>query len=70
MTSGKPGAVHFGMKPASMAADSAYGSADNLAWLVKQKEIAPHIPVFDKSNRALLIPEEAAPQFRDDAAPL
>ena len=39
------------MKPASLAADSAYGSADSLAWLVKKKEIAPHIPVFDKSNR-------------------
>jgi hypothetical protein len=39
------------MKSASLAADSAYGSADSLAWLVKKKEIAPHIPVFDKSNR-------------------
>ena len=43
--------TRFGMKPASLAADSAYGSADSLAWLVKRKEIAPHIPVFDKSNR-------------------
>jgi hypothetical protein len=43
--------TRFGMKPASLAADSAYGSAESLAWLVKQKEIAPHIPVFDKSNR-------------------
>jgi hypothetical protein len=43
--------TRFGMKPASLAADSAYGSADSLAWLVKKKEIAPHIPVFDKSNR-------------------
>ena len=42
--------TRFGMKPASLAADSAYGSADSLAWLVKKKEIAPHIP-FDKSNR-------------------
>ena len=41
----------FGLKPAWMAADSAYGSAANLAWLVKQKQIAPHIPVFDKSQR-------------------
>ena len=40
-----------GMRPASLAADSAYGSAENLAWLVKEKDIAPHIPVFDKSNR-------------------
>ena len=33
-------------------ADSADGPADNLAWLVKHKKIAPHITVFDKSNRA------------------
>ena len=32
--------TRFGMKPASLAADSAYGSADSLAWLVKKKEIA------------------------------
>jgi hypothetical protein len=43
--------IRFGMKPTSLAADSAYGSADSLAWLVKKKQIAPHIPVFDKSNR-------------------
>jgi hypothetical protein len=43
--------TRFGIKPAFLAADSAYGSAESLAWLVKRKEIAPHIPVFDKSNR-------------------
>jgi len=25
----------FGLKPQSLVADSAYGSAENLAWLVK-----------------------------------
>jgi transposase len=44
-------AGRFGLKPTYLAADSAYGSAANLAWLVKEREIAPHIPVFDKSNR-------------------
>ena len=43
--------IRFGIKPVSLTADSAYGSADSLAWLVKEKDIAPHIPVFDKSNR-------------------
>ena len=43
--------TRFGIKPAFLTADSAYGSADSLAWLVKEKDIAPHIPVFDKSNR-------------------
>ncbi len=42
--------TRFGIKPAFLTADSAYGSADSLAWLVKEKDIAPHIPVFDKSN--------------------
>jgi hypothetical protein len=43
--------TRFGMKPAFLTADSAYGSAESLAWLVKQKKITSHIPVFDKSNR-------------------
>ena len=41
----------FGLKPEYLTADRAYGSAENLAWLVKQKKITPHIPVFDKSAR-------------------
>jgi transposase len=44
-------AERFGLKPQHLAADSAYGSADNLAWLVKEKKIAPHIPVIDKADR-------------------
>jgi hypothetical protein len=41
----------FGLKPDYLAADSAYGSAESLAWLVKQKKVTPHIPVLDKSTR-------------------
>ena len=41
----------FGLKPDYLTGDSAYGSAESLAWLVKQKKITPHIPVFDKSTR-------------------
>jgi transposase len=44
-------AERFGLTPQHLAADSAYGSADNLAWLVKEKRIAPHIPVIDKASR-------------------
>jgi transposase len=44
-------ARRFGLKPRHLVADSAYGSAANLAWLVKERQIEPHIPVFDKSNR-------------------
>jgi len=42
----------FGIWPERLAADSAYGSADNLAWLVHERGIEPHIPVFDKSARS------------------
>src|SRR6195256_1650700 len=41
----------FGIKPERLAADTAYGSGANLNWLVKEKKIAPHIPVIDKSKR-------------------
>jgi hypothetical protein len=44
-------ADRFGLKPERLAADSAYGSAPSLDWLVETKAIAPHIPVFDKSRR-------------------
>jgi hypothetical protein len=38
--------------PERLAADSAYGSAEMLGWLVNERVIEPHIPVFDKSARA------------------
>ena len=41
----------FGLHPERLAADSAYGSAGRLAWLVHERGIEPHIPVFDKSAR-------------------
>jgi transposase len=41
----------FGLKPQRLAADSAYGSAPMLNWLVEEKRITPHIPVIDKSKR-------------------
>ena len=41
----------FDIKPERLAADTAYGSAANLNWLVNEKRIAPHIPVIDKSKR-------------------
>jgi Transposase DDE domain len=41
----------FDIRPAYLAADTAYGSADTLNWIVNEKNIAPHIPVIDKSKR-------------------
>lgn len=41
----------FGLKPERLAADSAYGSAEMLHWLVDEQKITPHVPVIDKSER-------------------
>jgi len=41
----------FDLYPERLVADSAYGSAENLQWLVHEQGIEPHIPVFDKSER-------------------
>lgn len=40
-----------GLYPERLMGDSAYGSAEMLAWLVHEHGIEPHIPVFDKSMR-------------------
>jgi len=50
----------FGLKPERLAADSAYGSAATLNWIVNEKKIAPHIPVIDTSKR------EDGPLSRED----
>jgi hypothetical protein len=31
-----------------LAAEMAYGTRKFLSWLVKQKKVTPHIPVWDK----------------------
>jgi len=43
--------ARFSIKPERLAADTAYGAAPTLHWLVDEKQIAPHIPVIDKSKR-------------------
>ncbi|HEY3890038.1 MAG TPA: IS1182 family transposase, partial [Caulobacteraceae bacterium] len=44
-------ADRLGVTPERLAADTGYGSAEMLAWLVDERAIEPHIPVFDKSKR-------------------
>jgi transposase len=41
----------FGLWPERLIADTGYGSAAMLGWLVEEQGIEPHIPVFDKSQR-------------------
>ena len=41
----------FGLYPEKLVADTAYGSAPMLGWLVEEEGIEPYIPVIDKSER-------------------
>ena len=40
----------FGLKPARLTADTAYGTGKLLAWLL-DRDITPHIPVWDRYQR-------------------
>jgi transposase len=42
----------FGLHPDQLVADTAYGSAPMLGWLVEEEGIDPYIPVIDKSQRS------------------
>jgi hypothetical protein len=42
----------FNLKPQRLSGDMAYGTAEVLAWLVGDKRIAPHVPLWDKSQRS------------------
>jgi transposase len=41
----------FDLTPKRLVADTAYGAAPVLNWVVKKKKIEPHIPVWEKSIR-------------------
>jgi hypothetical protein len=40
----------FGLQPKKLAADTAYGSGGNLAWLMERR-IVPHIPILDRTSQ-------------------
>jgi transposase len=42
---------HFDLKPKRLVGDTAYGAAPMLNWIVNDKQIEPHIPVWEKSQR-------------------
>ena len=42
--------ARFDLKPKRIVADKAYGTGAFLGWLVRQKPITPHIPVWDKAG--------------------
>ena len=41
----------FNMKPHRLVGDTAYGTAPMLSWMVEDKQIEPHVPVWDKAER-------------------
>ena len=41
----------FDLKPARLVGDTAYGTGPMLGWMVEDKHIAPHVPVWDKTGR-------------------
>jgi transposase len=41
----------FEMKPTRLIGDMAYGAAELLGWMVTDKAIEPHVPVWDKTQR-------------------
>jgi IS5 family transposase len=43
--------ARFGLKPQRLVGDTAYGTAQMLGWMVNDKDIAPHVPVWDRSER-------------------
>ncbi len=41
----------FDLKPQRLIGDMAYGAAELLGWMVDEKQIEPHVPVWDKTQR-------------------
>jgi len=41
----------FALKPERLIGDMAYGNAELLGWMVNDKGIAPHVPVWDRTQR-------------------
>jgi len=43
--------AQFDIKPERLIGDTAYGTAPMLAWMVEEKDIEPHVPVWNKTER-------------------
>lgn len=43
--------ANFDLTPERLIGDTAYGAAPMLAWMVEEKAIEPHVPVWDKTER-------------------
>ena len=43
--------ARFDMKPTRLVGDTAYGAAEILGWMVNERAIEPHVPVWDRTQR-------------------
>ena len=43
--------ARFDLTPERLIGDTAYGTAPMLGWMVEEKNIEPHVPVWDKTER-------------------
>jgi Transposase DDE domain len=41
----------FGIRPKRLIGDTAYGTAEMVAWMVEEKNIEPHVPLYEKGER-------------------
>lgn len=44
-------AQRFELKPRRLVGDTAYGTGSMIGWMVQEKGIEPHVPVWDKTER-------------------
>jgi transposase len=42
--------TRFALKPQRLIGDTNYGTAEILAWMVEEKQIEPHVPVWEKTD--------------------
>jgi hypothetical protein len=41
----------FGVAPKRLIGDTAYGTAEMVAWMIEEKAIEPHVPLWEKGER-------------------
>jgi hypothetical protein len=63
----------FDIKPNRLVGDTAYGTASMLNWMVNEKQIEPHVRVWDKTQRTdetlssgEFVWDEKANEYRSD----
>jgi len=47
----RAGGGRFDLKPERLIGDMAYGNAELLGWMVNDRGIEPHVPVWDRTQR-------------------